>query len=168
MVVATPIANPTNRSLKMTKTSIILALWIGILLSACSDTHPDFSRFTALPRRGWAYGDTIAITPEQLDSVNPKQLMVAVTHSEDYPYRNLWLELRYDDASGRQHVDSVNIEMADIYGRWLGNGIGAMYQREVPVASNVNPKAGSSVRIRHVMRVDTLRGLQHIGITLAE
>ncbi len=138
-----------------------------MLLSAsgCSDTR--FSRFADIPDDGWAYGDTvrIMITDPEL---KPGRLSVAVRHNDSFLYRNLWLEVSYTDRNGTCHADSVNIELADIYGRWRGHGLGSSYQLAVPFPDMGNPPDSTIVNIRHIMRVDTIRGIEQIGISVTD
>ena len=54
--------------------------------------------------------------------------------------------------------------LADVYGRWHGQGFGASYQFSRPFNTGVTLVRGDSVTVRHIMRVDTLRGIEQIGI----
>ena len=143
-------------------------IMIAVLTAACSVTPSDYSRFTNLPERGWAYGDTVRFTPDTIDPTSPKQLSVAVRHNNDYEYSNLWLEVTYMTADSVTCRDTLSMELADVYGHWLGKGMGSSYQVEAAVPGRVNLAEGSDVEIRHVMRVDPLRGIDQIGVTLNE
>lgn len=135
------------------------------VLGACSARHDSFSRFESIPDSGWPYGDTISFIPAGLDSASSENVSVAVRHSNDYPYRNLWLEVTYGNAPEFRR-DTVDIQLADAYGRWHGNGLGPSYQISVPVASRVNLNDSSRVFIRHIMRVDTIIGITSVGLTV--
>lgn len=145
---------------------IIFCLAVCLLaLGGCSERHDSYSRFQPVSPSGWAYGDTITFIPEGLDSVSLRSVNVAVRHSNDYPYRNLWLEVTFGNPP-RIYRDTVNIELADSYGRWHGNGLGPSYQISVPVARSVNLNDSSRVFIRHIMRVDTIPGITSVGLTV--
>lgn len=137
-----------------------------LCLGACAPKHNDYSRFENIDTRGWAYGDTITIRPQGLDSVAPRQLSLAIRHNNRYEFRNLWLEVTYGD---RRHMlrDTFNLDLADIYGRWHGKGLGPSYQYELTIAPRTNISDSSIVYIRHVMRVDTLKGIEQVGITVS-
>ena len=93
------------------------------------------------------------------------RLVVAVRHNNAYSYRNLWLEVTFGNPP-RMYRDTVNIELADSYGRWHGNGLGPSYQISVPVVRSVNLNDSSRVFIRHIMRVDTIPGITSVGLTV--
>lgn len=137
-----------------------------MLACSCTPTASDYSSFIDLPERGWAYGDTVTF-PVSADSIKPRSLSVAIRHNDDYEYRNLWLEVSYTDADSIQRRDTVSMELADVYGHWLGHGLGTSYQMQTKVSDSVNLLPQSHVQIRHVMRTDTLRGLRQIGVETA-
>lgn len=135
-----------------------------MLATACVDRGA-YSRFEQVPPEGWAYGDTLRFPVERADSTAPATLRLAVRNSNAYPYSNLWLEVTYNH-EGRRHIDTVEIRLADVYGRWTGQGFGPEYQSEVKMVKSVVPDNGSWIGVRHVMRVDTITGLEQIGVTL--
>lgn len=142
---------------------VISAATLIVACLSCSDRHSAVGSFIPLDNEALAYTDTIRFTLADLDTISQRQLYVAVTHSDSYPYRNLWLEVTYTDST-RTIRDTVGLTLADAYGLWLGHGIGNTYQMEAPLRAGVNPQAGSHVSIRHVMRVDTLRGITQVGV----
>lgn len=145
----------------MRRHSVAAALLAGAALCGCGVREGEFSRWVDIDPRGWAYADTLVLGPDT--AVAGRQaaqgrLSVAVAHGDDYPYANIWLEV--DDGERR---DTVCIELADVYGRWLGQGFGASYQKEADMGRRVlDPRR--AVRVRHVMRLDTLPSLTRVGV----
>lgn len=139
-----------------------------LALSACSDKHSSIGHFIPLDPEGWAYGDTVSFKVEGLDSLPPQQtrrLKIGVKHDNDYAYRNLILEVTYSDGH-RTHRDTVDMPLADKYGAWHGSGIGPFYQAETVVSQNAPIPDSSTVTVRHIMRLDTVAGIQQIGIII--
>lgn len=156
----------------MTKLVDILAaiaiLWVAV--ASCSDGKRDYSRWTDLPACGWAYGDTISLLPVDTtlhdnDSLVRRPLRLGLAHSNSYPYSNLWLEVTYHGGVG-SYRDTLNVVLADVYGRWLGSGFGANYQHEIVLNPRADIDVTRLVTVRHIMRVDTLRGLDRIGVSV--
>lgn len=145
-------------------------LWAACfgLLVSCSAHENDYSAFSTIDSDGWAYGHTFVYRPEITDSMADGLLRVAVRHSNDYPYRNLWLEVSYQvvapDSTISFRADTVNIPLADIYGNWLGSGTGTSFQKADTVRTDFRLIPGAPVRVRHIMRADRLRGLEQVGI----
>lgn len=136
------------------------------VMAGCSGRHSSFSSFTDTDIHGWAYGDTLTFFPTGLDSADTRTLDAAIRHSGDYMYRNLWLEMSYRGSDSILRRDTVELELADVYGRWLGSGFGPSYQMQVQVGLAANLADSTPIHIRHIMRVDTLRGIQQVGIEL--
>lgn len=136
---------------------------ISLCLGACAPGHNDYSDFRDINPAGWVYNDTLTFTPAIGDSIATGTLMVALRHSNDYAYRNLWVEIEYQDATNPRR-DTLNIGLADIYGRWHGSGFGARYQLTDTVSRRATLTTGQPVKIRHIMRDDTLGGIDQVGI----
>ena len=146
----------------------IAALWVAV--ASCTGGKRDYSRWTDLPARGWAYGDTVSLLPidtalHDNDSLVRRPLRFGLTHSNDYPYSNLWLEVTYHGEES-SYRDTLNVSLADVYGRWLGSGFGANYQHEIVLNPRADIDLTRPVTVRHIMRVDTLRGLDRIGVSV--
>lgn len=92
-------------------------------------------------------------------------MLVTLTHDNSYSYSNLWLEIVYTDDARIEHTDTVNIEMCDVFGNWYGTGLPGHYQLTDTLSRKPVSLADSSVvKVRHIMRVDTLTGISQIGI----
>jgi len=79
-------------------------------------------------------------------------------------YSNLWLEIEYSDADRNTRRDTINLKLADAYGRWLGIGNAPDYQVTDTISRNLRHANGAPVRVRHIMRVDTLEGIDIVGV----
>lgn len=140
------------------------------MLVSCGGGERDYSRWTDLPVKGWAYGDTLCLVPVDTslhdnDSLVRRSLSLGLAHSNDYPYSNLWLEVTYRGEHSA-YRDTLNVALADVYGRWLGSGFGANYQHEIVLNPQADIDLSRPVMVRHIMRVDTLRGLERIGVSV--
>lgn len=156
----------------MRNTIIYILLIITLLpcVASCTRGERDYSSWTELPASGWAYGASIRLWPLDTtlrynDSLVHRPLLLGLTHANDYAYSNVWLEVTYESDRLR-YRDTVNIRLSDIYGRWLGSGFGSGYQREVELSPGADIDLRRPVIVRHIMRLDTLRGIEHIGISV--
>lgn len=138
----------------------LLLTTITIILAGC-DTSGEDTLYTNLPDDGWAYTDTITFTPRP----GSGPLSLALRHDASYPYSNLWLEVAVTHQGKRISADTVNLTLCDSYGHWLGKGFGGSYQIEVPVSPLVTVDSLTTLRVRHIMRCDTIRGIDQVGIS---
>lgn len=150
--------------------TLITLQFVLLLATACGTGERDYSRWAEIPASGWAYGDTLLLTPVDTtlagnDSLVNRRLKLGVVHTNAYAYSNLWLEVTYRGAM-YSYRDTVNIPLADVYGRWLGSGLGANYQSEVVLSPHADIDLTRPVAVRHIMRLDTLRAVERVGVTV--
>ncbi len=148
-----------------------ILLLLSMLLGACSPGKRDYSRWNNISASGWVYGDTISLLPADTalygnDSIVTGALRVALRHSSDYPYSNLWLEVTYHSDRSLMR-DTLDITLADVFGRWLGSGFGASYQQSVLINPSAVVDVTRPVSVRHIMRVDTLHGIDQVGVSIS-
>lgn len=146
--------------------SLLIVIATSLLAAACSDRHSGYSEFKSLPEHGWVYGEELTFVPTQLDTLAARQVYVAIRHTNDYPYSNLWFELSVLNDSADAVCDTICLTLADDFGRWYGSGIGAARQFQLLMPKPLKVNDSTSIKVRHVMRTDTLRGIEQVGITV--
>lgn len=147
----------------------LIVIILSILcLGACVPGHNDFSDVKELDPWGWRYADVLTFNPVHQDSIAVVDIALLIRHNSTYPYSNLWLEIEYSRSDESVIRDSVNLVIADKYGRWKGRGNATDLQLLDTVARSIRHKSGSPIRVRHIMRVDTLTGVDMVGIELNE
>ena len=144
-------------------TRILCILCLCLALGACRQPTPSYAGFADVPPEGWPYADTLYIEPVLPDSVAVGRLAVAVRHTDGYEYRNLWLEIATPMLDSIT-ADTANVSLADDYGRWYGRGTGVSYMTVDTLPGSYYLTRGRPAQVRHVMRVDTLPGIEQIGI----
>lgn len=141
----------------------IAAVVAVILCVSCSGSvKHDCSDFVHIDETGWVYGDTLCFVPACTDSVTIGALTVTVCHDDDYTYANLWLEV----STSVGHRDTINMLLANKYGQWYGQGFGTTFQVTDTVADEFTYTKGDTIRVRHIMRVDTLTHLSQVGVAI--
>lgn len=130
-------------------------------LAACSRPGEQTSACASISPQGWPYSQPVTLTGA--DTV-PSGAALWLRHTESYPYSNLWLELSRTLPDSTTRRDTLQITLCDPYGRWLGSGIGP--SRQVSVELRDMPAFDTAaVTVRHIMRLDTLHGIEQVGIS---
>lgn len=154
----------------MMRHAIMAAAAALVLATACKEPGPapESAAFRSLPAEGWVYGDELEFVPvpEPEKTHGDARVAVAVRHTNGYLYSNLWLELStplagYPDS---MRVDTVNIPLADVYGKWYGRGLGVTFVTTDTLPGLYHYDIDRPARLRHVMRVDTVADLEQIGL----
>ncbi len=151
----------------------LLTVLLAVMTTACyrqtavsSGDENYFSAFMSPEDTKWLYDELAVFRPDTLrDSVaTGGTLLLSVRHTNSYPYRNLWLELAYPADDSTIVADTVNIVLADVYGNWTGKGMGVSHQLTDTVSTDFRLVRKKPVTVRHIMRTDTLEGIEQIGI----
>lgn len=145
---------------------VAAAALTAAILTGCIPGDNEYSEFKDIQPQGWAYNDTLLFTPSTADTVSRGPLSIALRHNNSYEYSNLWVELTWHDGPDLRR-DTLNIILADSHGSWQGKGFGPSYQLEVPVNPQAVMTDSAPMAIRHIMRVDTLTGIEQIGLIYA-
>ncbi len=145
-----------------------MATVMAVVVVACGGEYYTNAAFNDVNPDGWAYGDSLFFENPSSDSIVSGNLVIAVRHTNGYIYRNLWLELTTPTDSTGTKVDTVNILLADIYGKWYSHGSGASYIATDTLDGTFIFERHRPATVRHIMRVDTLSEIEQIGLILIQ
>jgi len=146
----------------MRLTQILHALAALTLLVSCSGEQNRYSEYRSLPDDGWRYDDVLEFMPVHSDTLCAGRLVVGLRHDDTYPYKDIYLEISCRDGT-LDRTDTMAIHVTDSYGKWLGHGIGMSFQLADTSGRVLHPSA-TPVRVRHLMRTDTLCGIRQLGV----
>ncbi|MDL2222920.1 gliding motility lipoprotein GldH [Bacteroidales bacterium OttesenSCG-928-M11] len=152
------------------KSSIIISTFISLLflLSACNPKEI-YSEFHSLPDAIWNKNNPAVFEVEVQDSTLAYDLFINVRNNNNYSFQNLWLFIESNDETGNITKDTLNIELADIYGKWHGKGF-SIYSLSFPYKESYRyPNCGKyTYKIEHGMREETLLGVSDIGFVVSK
>lgn len=135
-----------------------------LLLFACGKSDKTANAaFCDISGQRWAYGDTIRFDLPPDSVCESGRLAIAIRHSASYPYANLWLEVT-GPANDSVYVDTINIVLADKYGKRLGRGMGVSFLKIDTLPRAYFLADSTRILVRHIMRVDTLTDIEQLGI----
>lgn len=148
---------------KATKVFCTIAAAIFVMFVGCTPPEPVGGEWKDIPDYGWRYGDTLTYNCGR-DTLEIDTIALTIRHTSGYPYANLWLEMSYEtgDTTG---ADTLNIALADEFGSWYGKGSGVLFQQTDTIIPRRPVNVASPVRLRHIMRTDTVPEIQQIGLT---
>lgn len=154
-----------TKTYKCLRSSVMLLLSI-VLCVACTPKEL-YNSHTDIPVDGWEIQDvqTFAI---DIPAQGSYDIDMFVRHNNDYKYRNLWLFVDCIAPDSTVVTDTVNIVLADHYGRWNGAGWGSYYQVEHPLRHTHRLDSGTHIiKITQAMREYKLQGVANVGVKLS-
>jgi gliding motility-associated lipoprotein GldH len=157
---------PRKTSLKRLILGLFVLLFGGI---GCTQSGVLFQEFTDVASAGWERDSSVQFDVAIEDTVQPYVVLVTIRHTDEYPFRNCFLGRQVIGAHGVEYQDTVEIQLANAEGKWLGQGVGGVKTLTVPFrAQAVSFQKSGLYRFRfsHVMRETPLPGIRSIGLSI--
>lgn len=147
---------------------LLFVVLSSCIFAACQPV-PHYQKVEPVPQNAWSYSFRPVFTFTITDSTAQYQPYFIIRHTQAYPYNNIWLWLYIktpDDTT--THKARINITLAEPNGKWLGRGVGAIYEQRMPVSLgdsiNLSHPGTYQVGMEQNMRLNPLPEILHIGM----
>ncbi len=145
-------------------------LFVGLVLLLSCNRNSVFSDYRALKGSEWHQDSILTFDMTVPDSTKIYNLFLDVRNEGRYPYSNLWLFVKIIPPKGKVVNDTIELTLANPEGKWLGYGLGDLYDMKYPYKQTTFfPNAGYyRFEVRQGMRTEdgVLKGIHDFGITL--
>lgn len=150
--------------------SMALGMVVAIcLLATLSCNHNRvYEVYQTLETEGW-HKDTIPTFHFEIaDTLSIYNVFVNIRNKNNYPYSNLWLFIDIEAPDQSVLRDTFEISLARPDGKWLGKGIGNLFDLQALYKRNVYfPVSGTyTIHLQQGMRNELLPGVNDIGIRI--
>ena len=139
-----------------------------ILFFSSCDSNRIFEENQTIPENEWGSDNILKFNVEVVDTVSPTNFYVNVRNSDGYPYNNLFLFIKTTFPNGKVSKDTLECVLADEKGKWLGSGMGDIYDNQIPFKRNVHfPIKGKyTFEIQQGMRADKIPLIMDVGLRI--
>jgi gliding motility-associated lipoprotein GldH len=147
-------------------------LFCLILLSALAFTSCDkkkvFEENKEISNYVWDVKDVKSFDLTVTDTITPHNFYINVRNSDGYQYSNLYLFVRTVFPNGRFSRDTLECILANEEGRWLGRGLGDIWDNQIPFkkAKRFPLQGKYSFQIEQGMRQSKLPMIMDVGIRI--
>ncbi len=140
---------------------------VTILITAC-DTKRYFEENKPIVNGGWKSEEKAHFNVQITDTLSAYDFFLNVRNSSDYTYSNLYLFLQTTNAVGKKAQDTIECQLADYTGKWLGSGLGSIKFNRFLIQKGVkfHQKGCYTFEIEQAMRVKVLKGIVDVGIRI--
>ena len=148
----------------------IIVLLSGCLLAACNPA-PLYQKQEPIPQNAWSYNFKPSFAFDIVDTTTAYRPYFIIRHTQAYPYNNLWIWL-YIKTPGDVVAKKarVNITLAEPTGKWLGKGMGEIYEQRMPISLgdsiNLSKRGTYQIEIEQNMRLNPLPEVLHVGLRI--
>lgn len=145
---------------------ILCGLFILLGVVSC-DSKKVFEEYIEVENANWKKENVASFEFEAKDTVTAHNLYINVRNTGEYAYSNVYLFVTMQGPNGGLLKDTVNCILADNRGKWLGNGIGDLWDLRIPYVGGFKfAQSGNyTVSLEQAMRVENgLEGITDIGL----
>ncbi|WP_299312947.1 gliding motility lipoprotein GldH [uncultured Aquimarina sp.] len=148
-------------------------LFLLVSIVSCDDARV-FDEYRTVSG-SWKKNEKIRFTLPELDSLQRYNLFINVRNKNDYKFSNLFLISEMEFPNGKIVTDTLEYEMAEPNGEWLGVGFTDLKESKLWYKANVNfvEKGEYKVVLQHAMRkngetlgINSLEGITDIGFRI--
>lgn len=145
----------------------LLCLLTLTFLVSCDKTRY-FDENKPIDKTGWYYNHKLFF---DVPIDNPSQaynMLINVRVNNKYKYSNLFIVLNQTNPDRTDSSERFEIQLADESGKWLGKGLGDLFDYQQPIKQNIIFKEPGVYRfeLAQNMRDDTLLHVISAGIRL--
>ena len=156
----------------MHKTLSILIIIITVL--SCSD-NAVFDTYKPVSKTGWHKDSIVNFNFDALDTISKNNIYINLRNNNDYQFSNLFLIVGIDFPDNNKVVDTLEYEMTNAEGKFLGNGFTDLKENKLEFKTNVvfPIKGNYGFTIQHAMRkggevegLEVLEGISDVGLRI--
>lgn len=154
------------RKIKFIRLPLIIT-GLLLFLTGCDDKRI-FEENTNIPDNNWNINNKVKFDVSIKDPSTSANFYVNVRNADGYPYSNLFLFIKTTFPNGKFSTDTLECILADEQGKWLGRGLGDIYDNQIPFKRNVRfPLPGIySFEIQHGMRTENVPLIMDVGLRI--
>jgi gliding motility-associated lipoprotein GldH len=150
--------------MKFCNATFLFAL-TAVLFSSC-DPDRVFEKNIRIPDGIWDRNNLVHFEVVVEDTITPHNLYINVRNAGMYPVSNLYLFVTTTAPSGHMIKDTVQIILADERGKWLGKGLGDIWDYQQLYKENVRfaQKGEYIFEYEQAMRLEKLPFILDVGL----
>jgi len=150
----------------------ILFILTLVFFVSC-DAKGEYDMFKSIPKNEWK--ETVHFIIPVKDTITKKNLFIQIRNNKEYAFSNLFLITKMNFPNDTKVIDTLEYEMADAQGRFLGSGYTDIKENKLFYKENIvfPVKGNYEISIEQVMRklgkkegIHTLKGITDVGFRI--
>lgn len=156
----------------MRNTILLLFLFLGFI--SC-DSNRVFDQYKPIKNNVWLKNNNVLFSFEVTDTVSKNNLFITIRNDKNYEFSNLFLITKINFPNGFQTIDTLEYEMTDKVGNYLGTGFTDVKESKLFYKENVqfNQQGTYHFQVAQAMRknksikgLDSLNGITDVGFRI--
>lgn len=152
----------------------IAFILIIILLTSCGKAKV-FELYKPTDNNTWHKDSIMNFTFSPTDTLAKNNVFINLRNNKEYEYSNLFLIVGIEFPNNTNIVDTLEYEMADTQGKFLGTGLTDLKENKLEYKTNVvfPTKGEYNINVQQAMRksgqingIESLNGITEVGISI--
>jgi len=146
----------------------LISIFCGLILLLSCDPSRVYEKNIKVPDGIWDKENKLNFEVFIDDTVSAHNLYVNVRNTSLYPFSNLYLFIETTAPSGHTIRDTVEVILANERGKWLGSGLGDIWDLQQAYKENVRfaQRGIYSFQYQQAMRMDKLPFILDSGLRI--
>jgi gliding motility-associated lipoprotein GldH len=148
----------------------ILAVLVFASVFCACDPGRVYDDNKLIEGNNWYYKNAVPFDIQIKDTTKLYNVYVNLRITSDYKYSNIFMWMNTTNPEKKTDQRRIEIRLADEGGKWLGSGLGDLYDYQFPVLQKVKfPSSGFyRFELEQNMRDDTLTFVKSVGVRVEE
>lgn len=134
-----------------------------------------YDQFKPIENHKWHSTDKIDFIVSNSDTISINNVFINIRNNKNYEFSSLFLIAKMEFPSGYQVIDTLEYEMTDLYGNWLGTGFTDLKENKLFYKENVvfSEKGDYKFNVYHATRSvndiegeNPLQGITDVGLRI--
>ncbi len=152
-----------------------LVLIVIVFTIISCDSNRVYDEYQSMEDNTWLQSDIITFDFSISDTISKNNIFINLRNNKDYEFSNLFMITKMDFPNGTKIIDTLEYEMTDKLGNFLGSGYTDIKQNKLFYKENVQflEKGNYRFQIEQAMRkngniqgLDSLKGITDIGLRI--
>ena len=157
------------------KTRKILGMLAFALLLLSCNSNQVFDQYISVENQQWPSEKSVDFTVNNLDTISANNVFINIRNNKDYAYSSLFLIAKIEFPNGFKVIDTLEYEMTDASGNWLGSGFTDLKENKLFYKENVvfSEIGTYKFNIQHATRgindiegKNPLKGITDVGLRI--
>jgi len=114
-----------------------LPVFIGALLLFSCDSNRVYDQYKSIENHQWPSEKGIHFLVSNSDTISTNNVFITIRNNKNYEFSSLFLIAKMEFPNGYQVVDTLEYEMTDSFGKWLGKGFTDIKENKLFYKENV-------------------------------
>ncbi len=150
----------------------LIFLFLGLI--SC-DSNRVYDQYQSVENNVWLKGNSAKFSIEISDTLSKNNLFINIRNNKEYEFSNLFLIAKMNFPNGFQVIDTLEYEMTDKAGNYLGSGYTDIKENKLFYKENIQFKNSGIYnfqveqamrKIKNIKGLDSLKGITDIGFRI--